>query len=173
MLQREGNLLDHVKAGIIVQQVNAQGVMGSGIAKSIRDKWPVVWEEYSRVVRQSTIDMGAGYMGMIIPVEVEKNLWVVNIVGQQFYGREPGKRPGGRYTSYDALDLGFQRLGAFALENMIVEDGHYTGYPQIHFPLIGCGLGGGKWSVVQALIKDRLPGFHKFLWTLPGTKVPA
>ncbi len=142
-----GNLVEEVKRGIIVQQVNAQGVMASGIAKEIRAKWPKVWDEYSKVVRQHTIDMGAGYMGMVIPVEVEEDLWVMNVVGQQFYGRDSTVR----YTSYDALDKGFQRIKH--LDQMIREN--YDIALPLHFPKIGCGLGGGKWNVVSALIENH------------------
>ena len=35
-------------ADYICHQVNCQGVMGSGVAKAIRDKWPQVYEEYKR-----------------------------------------------------------------------------------------------------------------------------
>lgn len=158
-----GNICD-VKTGIIIQQVNAQGVMGSGVAKAIRDKWPVVWNEYSKVVRPNTIDMGKGYMGMMIPVQVSPDLFVCNIVGQQFYGRDSTKR----YTSYDALDDGLKRVRAFAQERFsISQDMKWVSAPEIHFPLIGCGLGGGDWAIVSAILDARLSGFKTHLWTLP------
>lgn len=37
----EGNILDY-KEDIIVQQVNCRGVMGSGLAKQIMNKYPSV-----------------------------------------------------------------------------------------------------------------------------------
>ena len=39
----KGDILN-VTEGIIVQQVNCFGVMGAGLAKQIRDKWPSVYD---------------------------------------------------------------------------------------------------------------------------------
>ena len=33
---------------IICHQVNCQGVMNSGVAKAIREKWPEVYDNYKR-----------------------------------------------------------------------------------------------------------------------------
>ena len=38
--------ITEIESGIICQQTNCQGVMGSGLAKAIRDKWPKVFDEY-------------------------------------------------------------------------------------------------------------------------------
>ena len=35
-------------ADIICHQVNCQGVMGSGLAKQIRERYPIVYEEYKK-----------------------------------------------------------------------------------------------------------------------------
>ncbi len=159
-----GNIVDSVKSGVIIQQVNAQGVMGSGVAKAIRDKWPKVWDEYSKIVRPNTIDMGAGYMGMMIPVEVEPDLIICNVVGQQFYGRDSTKR----YTSYDALDAGLAKVQRYCKDRFsVAQDLKWAAQPEIHFPLFGCGLGGGDWRVVSSILDSRLDGFSTFLWLLP------
>ena len=34
--------------GLIIHGVNCQGVMGSGVALAIRNKWPVVYDEYKK-----------------------------------------------------------------------------------------------------------------------------
>lgn len=41
----KGNILN-VTEGIIVQQVNCHGIMGAGLAKQIRDKWPSAYDSY-------------------------------------------------------------------------------------------------------------------------------
>ena len=162
MRTQVGELLSDVKSGIILQQVNAQGVMGSGIAKAIRDKWPVVWEEYSKVVGPSYTqrDSGLHLLGTIIPVEVEKDLWVINIVGQQFFGRAAGTR----YTSYDALDKGLRAVQQW------MDPMPFT-FSEIHHPLIGSGLGGAKWNIVRAIIEEHL-GEDTTLWLRPGDPAP-
>ena len=58
-----------------------------------------------------------------------------------------------RYTSYDALDEGFKTIAARTDENL-----------PIHLPLIGCGLGGGKWPIVRAIIMEHLKGRDLTLW---------
>lgn len=172
---RVGNIVKEVTEGIIIQQVNAQGVMGSGVAKDIRDRYPVVFEEYSKVVKPNGLyDRGIEYMGMMIPVQVDTNLWVCNIVGQQFYGREPEKQWLGRYTSYDALQLGLRKVYQFALENFVLTDDlKWATRPTIHYPLIGCGLGGGEWSIVKAIIDSELKGLKHHLWVLSENDKPA
>ena len=42
---KNGNLLES-GCDIICHQVNCQKVMGSGIAKQIREKWPIVYYDY-------------------------------------------------------------------------------------------------------------------------------
>lgn len=149
-----GNMLEEVKQGYIVQQVNAQGVMGSGIAKSIRDKWPQVWLDYSAVVKPNQPDKGFSYMGKVIYTEVEPGLYVASIVGQQFYGRDPKKV----YTSYEALEMGFFSVGYSATSRDA----------DVHYPLIGCGLANGDWTRVSQIISDRLDTINHTLWELPN-----
>ena len=150
-----GFILDEVKQGIIMHQVNAQGVMGGGIAKSIRDKWPVVWDAYSAEIKPKQPDHGFSYMGKVIYVEVEKGLWIANIVGQQFYGRDP-KRV---YTSYPALEMGLHSVKNVAINRN----------EEVHYPLIGCGLANGDWTIVSMLINNHFDGtIVHTLWELPA-----
>lgn len=145
-----------VEHGIIVQQVNAQGAMNSGVAKAIRQKYPVVYEVYSNTVHPGN-DYGLSHMGRMIPVKINEDLYVANIVGQQFYGKDKKK-----YTSYDALDTGFKAIA----EIMKSDD-----FP-IHVPLIGSGLGGGHWPVVKQIIEHRLENLDVTLWLQPGMLEP-
>lgn len=174
-----GNIVNEVTEGIIIQQVNAQGVMGSGVAKHIRDKWPIVWQKYSKEIPKggngsyvNDFVISSMHMGKMIPVQVDTNLWVCNVVGQQFFGREPEKQIGGRYTSYDALANGLAMVYHFAMENFVLEDNGWVHRPMIHFPLIGCGLGGGDWNIVSRIIETQLPSFKKTLWVLKESDKP-
>jgi len=167
-----GNIVEEVTEGIIIQQVNAQCVMGSGVAKAIKDKWPQVYPEYAKVVGPNRVaGRPQDSMGLMIPVQVDTNLWVCNIVGQLRYGREPEKQPGGRYTSYDALQIGLKKVYAFALENFVLSDDlSWATRPHVHYPLIGCGLGGGDWAIVKAIIDSELKSLKHHLWVLPGSE---
>lgn len=152
--------------GIIVQQVNAQGVMGSGVAAVMRATYPMVFEKYQDVIKPNQPSLvSAGYLGMNIMVPVTETLWVSNIVGQHFYGNTAGMR----YTSYDALDVGLQRLAAWTISS----NAHKGKSPTIHYPLIGSGLGGGEWSIVREILHYRLRDLEQVLWLLPGTTEPS
>lgn len=93
MKQISGNILD-VTEGIIVQQVNCQGVMGAGLAKQICQKYPSVYEHYSGVC--GTADKSL--LGAVCYVRVSPTLLVASVFGQEFYGRNPNIV----YTDYDA-----------------------------------------------------------------------
>lgn len=144
-----GDLVASVQAGVILHQVNCQGVMGSGVAKALRDRYPQVWEQYK--LRCSAFS-DQELLGQAQLVQVSSELYVANLFGQRFYGRESR-----RYTSYDALDEALKTV-AWMLSSREMRP------HQCHHPLIGCGLGGGNWSVVKALIQQHLP--NSTLWVL-------
>jgi O-acetyl-ADP-ribose deacetylase (regulator of RNase III) len=147
-----GNLLEHVKQGVILQQVNAQNKMGSGFAKAVFEQWPLVKDAFHRWSEQ--FDDDAQRMGKFQALEVVKGLYVVNIVGQRFYGKD-----GKRYTSYDSLDDALVHVAAWMHFNHLY---HYD----VHHPYIGAGLGGGHWPVIYEIITHRI-GPDTTLWTLP------
>jgi O-acetyl-ADP-ribose deacetylase (regulator of RNase III) len=158
-----GNILD-LTEGIIIQQVNAQGVMGSGIAKAIRDKYPIVWDQYTVFAGPAYTQRNAGadLMGKVLLTEVAPLLLIANVVGQQFFRRQ-GSPDGERYTSYDALDKAFTELGRL-LQGLPVS---------LHFPLLGSDRGGGHWPIVKSIIEHRLGNFDLTLWLQPGVAEPA
>ena len=142
------------ESGIIIHQVNCQGVMGSGVARAIRDKFPIVWEKYKERCDDNT-DAGiptAALLGYAQLVQVSDKLWVCNLFSQNHYGRD-----GRRYTSYDAIDAGLAHLGHQVSQLKMTGD--------IHHPLLGAGLGGGNWDVIRTIITYRL-GEDTTLWTL-------
>lgn len=144
----EGNLLD-IEEGIIAHQCNCQGVMGSGIAKAIRDKWPVVFEQYQIRCKMAhgreEIDPRYKLLGdmQLVQVrrftEVDDGLYVANIFGQNLYGKESRK------TNYGAASKAIAELSGYKSV-------------QIYFPyLIGCGLGGGDFEVYSEIIEFYIP----------------
>ena len=136
----EGNLLDS-HAQLICHQVNCQGKFGSGVAKAVLDKWPVVCYKYREFYEQkikegySTHDL----LGTVQPVKVNDNQRVVNLFAQDKYGYD-----GKKYTSYDALDTCLKKLKTYCLEKNIVS---------IAFPFkMSSDRGGAMWEVVITLI---------------------
>ncbi len=119
---------------ILCNGVNCQRAMGSGVAKSYFTKWPKVREYYMRYTKE---DM---HLGMIDPVLVEPNLYVMNMWTQEYYGRDHKV-----YASLDAIKLCFDKVFNFADSN---------GFNTVCTPRIGSGLGGLKWNDVAQVI-DR------------------
>lgn len=126
-----------VEAGVIGHQVNLQGVMGSGLARQIRDKWPVVYEEYQDWIKEGAV------LGDIQIVPVSDDLSVANLAGQYDYGSRD------RNTDYEALRHALRTLRRIVVEGWA---------RQIYLPhKIGSCRGGGKWSVVKEIIQNECP----------------
>lgn len=149
-----GNLLKEVTDGVIIHGVNAQGVMGSGFAKQVREIYPQVYTEYVRLLGKdqplSERDRKA-YLGFVQFVKPNKNLVVANAVVQHYYGKD-----GAVYVSYDAIKEAFLevRKTYWKLRKMT----------EIHYPKIGAGLGGGDWNVISDIINECLEGMDHTLW---------
>lgn len=142
-----------VKEGFIIQGVNCQGVMGSGIAKAIRDKWPIVYDEYEEFCEGKS---SSELLGSYHIVSVEEQLAVVNVFSQNQYGRD-----GYRYAKPEAI-----KMALTSFFNYLTE----AGYPGvISSAKIGCGLGGLKWEtdvkpIFENLMLELQPEFQLFIY---------
>lgn len=136
LISKNTNLLD-ITEGIIAHQVNTLGVMGAGIAKQIKHKYPFNYQAYKEAYANQELTLGK-----VILTQVGYNLHVANIVAQSNIGTSK------RQTDYNALATGLARLYEHSKELALIP---YLPY------LIGCGLGGGDWSVVCNLISDHCP----------------
>ena len=121
---------------VICHQVNCMGAMRSGVAKAIREKWPVVYETYLLGLK-----LKSETLGTISVADVDRNKHVVNMYSQYEYGYD-----GKRYTSYDAFCSCIEEIKAFAIYNDI---------KSIAFPYnIGCCRGGANWNVIYTMIES-------------------
>lgn len=134
----KGNILDtHCK--LIAHGVNCQGVMGSGVAKALYEKWPEVKEDYLAYVNNYKTTADA-LLGRVVPIKTTDNKIVYNCFTQQNYGYD-GKQV---YLSYEALHEVLLTL------LICIENRNET---EIAIPKIGCGLAGGNWEKVKELIE--------------------
>lgn len=142
-------------SGILVHGCNAQGVMGSGIALQIKEKYPEAFEEYSRTTNHSVYDTNrSALLGASPWVEIKgTDLYIVNAIVQEKYGTD-----GAKYVDYDAIYKSFRFVRALADVKKL----------PVHFPMIGCGRGGGKWEEIAPLIEKALGHVVGHLWVLPG-----
>ena len=139
----QGNILSATNS-IICQQVNCQGVMGAGLAKQIRDKYPTVYTQYKR-------DVTPNSLGTCLFVPVPDGNIIANLYAQFNYGR------GGRYTDYDALTKCLTRVAQVSKERNIPVALPYN---------IGCGLAGGDWNVVYSIIQQTLSDTETTIYKL-------
>ena len=146
-----GNLLES-DCEYICHQVNCQGRMGSGIAKQIRERWPIVYDKYVAAYKQredevfrghygNTLNVSETLLGHLQQVPINDEQTVINIFAQQSYGYD-----GKRYTSYDAFWNCLEEI------KKQIPKGSKIGFPWG----IGCGLGGGNWGVIYQMIIEVL-----------------
>lgn len=123
-----------LKKGILIQQVNCQNAMGSGVAKAIYLKWPQVKEEYHKFAQNKKPEE---LLGEIQEIKINEDLLVINSFTQLTYGRT------GKHTNEDLLIRNIKEIANKYNDEMIV----------IPY-LIGCGLGGGNWDYIFENIKN-------------------
>lgn len=134
---------------MIVHGVNCKGVMGSGVAKALRDKYPEVFTSY-RDYYESFIDDKLSdprdLLGNVNYVQLDMDLTVANAFTQFDYGRD-----GRKYVSYDSV------FDAFTDVNQSLHELWDIGRGQdLYFPKIGAGLGGGNWNVIKTIIEETV-----------------
>ena len=172
----KGNLLD-TECDYICHQVNCQGKMNSGVAKAIREKWPVVYQNYMAKYNDtaSMADEWAGRYEGGTPAASEMllgdiqivGLWedyyatpihqsVINMFAQQYYGYD-----GRRYTSYDAF------WNCLNLIKQTVPKGQTIAFPG----RIGCVRGGANWDIIKNMIEVVLgKDYEVFIYYLEDEK---
>lgn len=126
--------------GIICHQVNCVGVMGSGLALKIKNKWPQVYSYYKEYVDNNSAE-GSAQLICVVP----HGLYVANIFGQVFYGRDRV------YTDLMLVASAFAQLKSLIIRDSLEELPVYVPYN------MGCGLGGGNWKDYSKLIEHYLP----------------
>lgn len=139
----KGNLLDS-DCDYICHQVNCHGVMGAGIAKQIRDRWPWVFVSYheycNRCKNRNESPLGEIW-GVSIGRDNRNDQWVINMFSQESFGYY-----GGQFTSYDAFTKCLTTMADRLPRDKTI------GFPKG----IGCGLGGGNWTIISAMIEEIL-----------------
>lgn len=159
----KGNLLES-DVNYICHQVNCQGKMNSGIAKSIREKWPKAYDEYINWYQEwqvkeaelSSFECSPSasemMLGEICLVNIAENKNIIHMASQEFYGYD--KR---RYTSYDAF---WNCLHEIKQE---IPRGSKIGFPYG----IGCVRGGANWNIIYTMIKEVLAqNFEVYIYKL-------
>lgn len=127
---------------VLLHQVNCQGVMGSGVALAVKERYPEVFTAY-----RDLCETESGFLlsrGQLVSTRRD-DLWVGNIFGQHGYGTDR------RHTSYDAVNLALTEIKR---KSARLDD------PVFILPYkMGCDRGGGDWNIYSAILTATL-GSH-------------
>ena len=105
IIYKNGNLLD-ATTDVIAHQVNCQGVMGSGVAKQIKEKWPIVYKDYLNDYA------GNANLGTVLFSKINENQYIANMYSQDnFMPRNL------RHTNYDAFKSCLDHIRNFVEKN--------------------------------------------------------
>src|SRR4051812_33902866 len=125
-------------AKIICHVCNDVGGWGKGFVLAVSKRWPEPEAQYRAWYEQGE---PAGFrLGAIQLVNVAPTLAVANMVAQHGLRASAGAPP----IRYDALRECLASLAERAAELAA----------SVHMPRIGCGLAGGKWPEVEAIINE-------------------
>lgn len=143
-----GDLMNS-KANYICHQVNCAGAMNSGVAKCIRQKFPVVFEAY-KVFCSSKSNL----LGECLIVQVGENQSVANLFGQNDFGYD-----GKQYTDYIAIKSALIKL-----------EGTMKEKESVAFPYkMSSDRGGAAWDVIKQIILEIFEEKYDIeFWRLPG-----
>jgi O-acetyl-ADP-ribose deacetylase (regulator of RNase III) len=152
----KGNVLDTENC-IIAHCVNCQGVMGGGIAREIRQRFPNVYQRYRADYERGLLQLG--YVSCVPAGASQDNKMIANCAGQDDFGTHKIQ------ANYDAIRYCFNELN-FALEYYFMQSNSSLKL-DLNFPLFGCGLAGGDWNIVSKIIDEEVSDvFNKNLYVL-------
>ena len=139
---------------IIVQVCNDAGGWGKGFVVAVSRRWPQPEQRYRAWYRGEDAQPFA--LGKVQVVQVENDVWVANLIGQQGMGVRNGEPP----VRYDAIREGLRSVAVKAKELGA----------SVHMPRIGCGLAGGKWEEIEPILEQELElaGLSVTVYDLPG-----
>lgn len=123
---------------IIVHICNDIGGWGKGFVLALSARWVGPEKEY-RDWYKSKIDFELGNVQFVL---VEDDIYVANIIGQRDIKMENDIPP----IRYEAVESGLRKVADKAIEI----------HASVHMPRIGCGLAGGKWSIIENIIDRSL-----------------
>lgn len=125
---------------LVAHICNDLGAWGKGFVLAVSARWSEPEKQYRKWHQNranNDFELGAFQL-----VQVEKDVWIANMIGQHGIKRSSKGIP----IRYDALDKCLSQLASAAIELEA----------SVHMPRIGCGLAGGKWECVEPLIENQL-----------------
>lgn len=143
---KQGNVIDAVLNGechFMLHITNGQQVMGSGVAKEVRERIPSAYTNYMLKPKNKVF------------VTHSDDYRCFNLTAQQYYGSDKK-----RYISYKALCQCLMELSKW---DFLLQDHFEEGELKIAIPyLMGSDRAGGDWSTVCEVLEAFL-GHHEII----------
>ena len=134
---KQGDVFEELKAGdVFVHGCNSKGVMGSGVAKIVRNKWPNAYKIYSQAVALGELKLGKWNTHF----DSKKEVAIINLITQEEFGRDASKV----YVNYNAV-----KQGLLSVIEDCTED-----CKRIVFPFIGGGLANGDREILLDIFHE-------------------
>ncbi|WP_236719834.1 macro domain-containing protein [Listeria monocytogenes] len=144
---------------IIAHICNDVGGWGKGFVLAISRKWKEPekayrkwykdklaisrkWKEPEKAYRKWYKDKNDFKLGEVQLIPVTDYISICNMIGQK--GTKTGSK--GAPIRYEAVESCLEKLSEIAKEQQAI----------IHMPRIGCGLAGGKWEIIEPIIRKTL-----------------
>jgi O-acetyl-ADP-ribose deacetylase (regulator of RNase III) len=142
---RKGNMFStdllHIAHGC-----NAQGVMGSGVAKIVKEQYFDAYKFYEEQYNEHGLTLGDV---QFVPANGKV---IINAITQNLYGKD-----GKRFVNYEAVAECMRTI------NRELKQSNQT---HVAMPQIGAGLGGGDWTVIAAIIESELTDIQPVVYIL-------
>lgn len=145
----KGNLLDFPEGiNCMFHQANTENIMGAGIAKQIKERYPDAYEADTNFY----IPVGAGRLGVYTFARVDKEEQaerrIYNLYGQRLGANSVFGIPTDYFALRDALNLALhETINFFPIKGQMI-----CGFPKF----MSSGLGGGDWKIVEKIIEEML-----------------
>lgn len=155
-----------ITEGFLMHGVNCQGVMGSGIALTIKTKFPKAFEEYKSLCDENKTHTGM-LLGTAQIVPVGGGLYIVNGFTQDFYGKTPDTYLG--QATPEAIFSCLENLSFSVSNNATIA----PELKRIHMPKIGGVRGGLDFDTQVMPVIEKVaavyPNITYVIWEYDGT----
>ncbi len=137
----DGDLLDFPsEINVIATCCNCQAIFGAGIALQIKNRYPQAYQA-DKDYHALCIEDEKTQLGTYSAAVLDNGKIIINLYGQDGYGTAT------RQLNYEAIYRAMETVARNMAKNSHKQ--YALGFPY----LMGCGLAGGDFSIVEAMIK--------------------
>jgi O-acetyl-ADP-ribose deacetylase (regulator of RNase III) len=126
----------------LIHGCNSRGLMGAGVAKMIKQKYPKAYQDYLDIYNNNGLILGDFYSS-----EQPDGKIIINAITQKDVGTDKIQ------VSYWAIANIFRNL-------------NNLGMKKVALPKIGSGLAGGDWKVISAIIENESKNYQPIVYVI-------